>query len=248
MDGIAVFSRETVGASEQHPVTLKERRLLNTGNVVPPGYDAVIMIEDTWQNGDQYTIRKTAAPWQHIRPAGEELLILSLALPLGLPVSVSLNNLKFSPRTVSPGSMSFQSGWGWSRPGANWCPQAPAPPRARLSSSTRSWQRRCSKMPGPGAPGTPLSKMTRSRSAMRLKRRRQRTILSLSRQVHLPVPGDFTADVIAELARCWSMGSRSSRRKPGNNWPYSSETGAFGLPGNPPAALTVIREIIMPFL
>jgi putative molybdopterin biosynthesis protein len=49
MDGIAVASADTKGASEQHPVTLENVARVNTGNVVPPGYDAVIMIEDVWE-------------------------------------------------------------------------------------------------------------------------------------------------------------------------------------------------------
>ena len=44
-------ARETVGASEQHPVELENAIRVNTGNIVPPGYDAVIMIEDAWRTG-----------------------------------------------------------------------------------------------------------------------------------------------------------------------------------------------------
>ena len=83
MDGIAVSSRETKGASEQHPVTPVNVVRVNTGNIVPTGYDAVIMIEDTWQDGDRYTIRKSAAPWQHVRPAGEDLAESEMVLPSG---------------------------------------------------------------------------------------------------------------------------------------------------------------------
>jgi putative molybdopterin biosynthesis protein len=73
MDGIAVVSADTKGASEQHPVTLGKAARVNTGNVVPPGYDAVIMIEDVWETEGVYTIRKAVSPWQHVRPAGEDL-------------------------------------------------------------------------------------------------------------------------------------------------------------------------------
>jgi putative molybdopterin biosynthesis protein len=37
MDGIAVVSAETRGASEQHPLTLSRAARVNTGNVVPTG-------------------------------------------------------------------------------------------------------------------------------------------------------------------------------------------------------------------
>lgn len=83
MDGIAVKSRDTIGASERSPITLEECARVNTGNIVPPVFDAVIMIEDTWQDGDRYQIRKSAVPWQHIRPVGEDIVENRLVLPRG---------------------------------------------------------------------------------------------------------------------------------------------------------------------
>ncbi len=83
MDGIAVKSRDTLDASDQSPVTLEECTLVNTGNIVPPSFDAVIMIEDTWQDGEKYLIRKSAAPGQHIRAAGEDIFENRLVLPRG---------------------------------------------------------------------------------------------------------------------------------------------------------------------
>ena len=62
MDGIAVVSADTRDASEQHPVTLARAARVNTGNVVPPEFDAVIMIEDVWETDGRYTIRKSARP------------------------------------------------------------------------------------------------------------------------------------------------------------------------------------------
>ena len=81
MDGIAVESRETRGAGEQHPITLKQAVRVNTGNVVPPQYDAVIMIEDVHVEHERFTIRKAAPPWQHVRPAGEDIGESEMALP-----------------------------------------------------------------------------------------------------------------------------------------------------------------------
>jgi putative molybdopterin biosynthesis protein len=83
MDGIAVRSRDTVGAADQTPVTIDHFARVNTGNIVPPEFDTVIMIEDTWEAGDRFQIRKSAAPWQHIRPAGEDIRENRLVLPCG---------------------------------------------------------------------------------------------------------------------------------------------------------------------
>jgi len=83
MDGIAVRSRDTIGASDQAPVTLETVVRVNTGNIVPPEFDAVVMIEDTWEAGEKFQIRKSAIPWQHIRPAGEDIRENRLVLPRG---------------------------------------------------------------------------------------------------------------------------------------------------------------------
>src|SRR5208337_4254759 len=83
MDGIAVKSRDTLGAGDQAALTLRDFARVNTGNVIPPGYDAVIMIEDTVEDGDAFRIRKAAAPGQHIRPAGEDIQKGRLVLPRG---------------------------------------------------------------------------------------------------------------------------------------------------------------------
>jgi putative molybdopterin biosynthesis protein len=83
MDGIAVRSRDTLGASDRNPVTLEHFARVNTGNIIPPEFDAVVMIEDTWEAGGKFQIRKSAVPWQHVRPAGEDVKENKLVLPRG---------------------------------------------------------------------------------------------------------------------------------------------------------------------
>jgi putative molybdopterin biosynthesis protein len=83
MDGIAVKSRDTFGATDQCPVTLDNVARVNTGNILPPQFDAVIMIEDTWESGGRFQIRKAAFPWQHVRPAGDDIREGRLVLPKG---------------------------------------------------------------------------------------------------------------------------------------------------------------------
>ncbi len=83
MDGISVKSRDTFGATDQCPVTLDNFARVNTGNILPPQFDAVIMIEDTWESGGRFQIRKAAAPWQHVRPAGDDIREGRLVLPKG---------------------------------------------------------------------------------------------------------------------------------------------------------------------
>ena len=79
--GLRYLSEETFGATEQRPVTLREAQRVNTGNLLPPWSDAVIMIEDVRVDGDRFTIRKPAAPWQHVRPVGEDIGETEMILP-----------------------------------------------------------------------------------------------------------------------------------------------------------------------
>ncbi|NMC27335.1 MAG: molybdopterin biosynthesis protein, partial [Syntrophomonadaceae bacterium] len=83
MDGIAVKAAATFAATETNPVTLPMAEVLvvDTGDYVPPEYDAVIMIEDVNTSGDQVTLIKPAVPWQHIRSIGEDLVEQDMIVP-----------------------------------------------------------------------------------------------------------------------------------------------------------------------
>lgn len=84
MDGVAVCARDTFGATETTPVTLHPEQftLLDTGDPVPEGRDAVIMVEDLVKNEDgSITIHAAAAPWQHIRQTGEDVCAGEMILP-----------------------------------------------------------------------------------------------------------------------------------------------------------------------
>ncbi|HON81690.1 MAG TPA: substrate-binding domain-containing protein [Methanoregulaceae archaeon] len=83
MDGIAVRSADTAGAMDRHPVTLEHFQRVNTGQVIPQGFDAVIMIEDVWVSDGTCKVRKSAFPGQFIRPAGEDIRKGELVLPRG---------------------------------------------------------------------------------------------------------------------------------------------------------------------
>jgi len=81
-DGFAVVSSETAEASAANSVRLKNPCRVNTGNTIPPGYDAVVMIEDVTEDGGWYT-GKAVPPGEHIHPAGSEIRQGDLILPAG---------------------------------------------------------------------------------------------------------------------------------------------------------------------
>lgn len=85
MDGIMVLSAHTSGASEATPVDLelgKDYQIVDTGDPVSPQYDAVIMAEDLieLENG-KLRILASVAPWEHIRPIGEDIVAGEMILP-----------------------------------------------------------------------------------------------------------------------------------------------------------------------
>ena len=92
MDGIAVNARDTFGATETTPITLRTGQyiVLDTGDPIPEGTDAVIMVEDIVKNADgSVTIHAAAAPWQHIRQIGEDVCAGEMILPSFVPISPS---------------------------------------------------------------------------------------------------------------------------------------------------------------
>jgi len=87
MDGIGVRFQDTIGASETTPVRLKldnQFCWVNTGNVLPSKFNAVIMIEDV-QPVDDFTVEIIApvTPWKHVRTIGEDIVATELILPAG---------------------------------------------------------------------------------------------------------------------------------------------------------------------
>jgi putative molybdopterin biosynthesis protein len=86
MDGIAVRAADTVGASESTPVHLApgDYVVLDTGDPVPEGFDAVVMREHVHYDADgRAEVRGAVAPYQHVRSIGEDVSATELLLPEG---------------------------------------------------------------------------------------------------------------------------------------------------------------------
>lgn len=90
MDGIAVSASSTFGASETTPVRLTlgtDAELIDTGEPVPGAFDAVIMVEDLNEvEPGVFEIIQPAAPWQHVRPLGEDIVKSELVLGAGVRI------------------------------------------------------------------------------------------------------------------------------------------------------------------
>lgn len=85
MDGYAVRAAETINASETQPLTLTipdQAVPVNTGDILPAGMDAVIMIENIQPFEDRIAITASVTPWQNIRMVGEDMVATELVLPI----------------------------------------------------------------------------------------------------------------------------------------------------------------------
>ena len=85
MDGFAVFHEGTLGADLSRPLVLKkgdDAAAVNTGDVLPHGTDAVIMVEDAEVSEDAITIRKPVYLWQNTRMVGEDVIEGDMLLPV----------------------------------------------------------------------------------------------------------------------------------------------------------------------
>jgi molybdopterin molybdotransferase len=101
MDGFAVRSADTHGASEQSPAYLelagdvptgivptvgvlpRQAVRIHTGAMIPAGADAVVMVEDTNLVGGEVEVVAAAAPGENVLTAGEDVERGSIAVPAG---------------------------------------------------------------------------------------------------------------------------------------------------------------------
>ncbi|MDQ2072591.1 molybdopterin biosynthesis protein [Haloarcula sp. H-GB4] len=105
MDGYAVHARDTFGADEADPVTLSvagevhageepdvtvepgSLAEISTGAVMPPGADAVVMVERTTETDDGVEIRTSVAPGDNVMLAGADIAAGARALGPGTRIT-----------------------------------------------------------------------------------------------------------------------------------------------------------------
>jgi len=87
MDGAAIRSDDSTGASETSPVRLRigeQAQWIDTGDPLPSGFNAVVMMEHIQPVEEGVIeIMSPVAPWQHVRLMGEDIIASELLLPEG---------------------------------------------------------------------------------------------------------------------------------------------------------------------
>lgn len=86
MDGVAVRAEDTFGASERSPRRLyldRDAVVVDTGDPLPKGYNAVVMIEEVnFPEEGMVEVYSAAVPWQHVRLPGEDITAGEMLLPV----------------------------------------------------------------------------------------------------------------------------------------------------------------------
>jgi len=245
MDGIAVRSAETHGASETRPIVLTDAVRVNTGNLVPSEYDAVVMIEDVWLGEGTWTIRKPAAPWQHVRPVGEDIGESEMILPslhqirpheIGALAAYGVTEvevLAFTAGIIPTGSELVPAG---TRPGPGQAVESNSLMAAAHLRSLGVTARRY-----PIVPDEP----DQIRAAIE-KGIRENDLLIVSAGSSAGTR-DFTASLIAERGEVLVHGVGIKPAKPVIIGEIEGKP-VIGMPGYPLAAYTILREVVTPLI
>ena len=85
MDGVAVRAADTLGAGETTPLYLDPDTydVVDTGDPMPDGRDAVVMRAHVHYSGGSAELRTAVPPYQHVRSIGEDVSTAELLLPEG---------------------------------------------------------------------------------------------------------------------------------------------------------------------
>ncbi|MDN7024593.1 molybdopterin molybdenumtransferase MoeA [Methanoculleus sp. FWC-SCC1] len=246
-DGIAVRSGDTSGASARHPVAVPGAVRVNTGNDVPAGYDAVVMIEDVRQDttSGAWIADQPAAPWQYVRRCGEEIRKGDLILPAGHRVGRydigALTTYGIAEITVDAARI------GLIPTGSEVVPLGTLPGPGQVIESNVAvasvWLTE--------AGATPVRYPIVPDDPDRIKRAietgvRENDLVLISAGSSAGTR-DYTASALTDLGEVLVHGIAI---KPGRTALVGkvSEKPVIGLPGNPAAALAVLRELVLPLL
>jgi putative molybdopterin biosynthesis protein len=91
MDGYAVSFEAALDADLASPVVLvkgKDAVLVNTGDPLPRGMNAVIMVEEVEERDREIIVRKPASLWQHVRLTGEDIIEGDMLFPVNFRLGI----------------------------------------------------------------------------------------------------------------------------------------------------------------
>lgn len=244
-DGFAVVSGETRGAGERTPVRLQNPHRVNTGNAIPPGCDAVVMIEDIIGEDGAWSTRKAVVPGEQVHPAGAEIRQGEMILPAGhrirpcdIGALLSYGIAEVDVWTVKIGLIPT---------GSELVPAGKLPgPGEVIESNTAvaaAW------LAEAGASPTRYGIVRDDPAMLRqaiAKGVRENDLLMISAGSSAGTR-DFTAGIIGDLGEVLVHGIAMKPGRPAIVGRIDGKP-VIGMPGYPIAALTTVRELALPLL
>lgn len=243
MDGYAVSAEDFADASDRNPVRLQNEIWVNTGNSIPPEYNAVIAVEDVYSDNGNLFTRNTVLQWQNIRKMGSEIQKERMILPSGhcirkydiAPLVTygisSVDVASISVGLIPTGSELVSSG------------TIPGPGQVVESNTVMAdvWLSEigvtCRRYPITG--DQPESIKTAIEEAVV---ENDLVIISAGTSAG---SRDYTARILAEIGEILVHGIAMIPGKPTIISRVSGKP-VIGLPGSPQAAQTVLRELVIP--
>lgn len=250
MDGVAVRAQATFGASETSPRRLKlgeEAIEVDTGDPLPEGCDAVIMVEDLhFLKEGAVEIIAPAVPWQNVRPLGEDVVASELLFParyylrpydLAALLTSGISKVSVYPR---PRLALLPTGTEVVPPGSNLLPGNVIESNSYLLGALLE-----------EIGGMPVFREIVPDDYARLKEALLQA-LEVAEGVAVIAGSsagreDFTAKVIAELGEVYVHGVATKPGKP-VVLGYVREKPVFGVPGYPVSAALAFELFVAPFI
>jgi molybdenum cofactor synthesis domain-containing protein len=263
MDGVAVRAADTGAATAERPVALSlvgdvytghsasvevgpgQCAGIATGAPLPPGADAVVMVEDTSREGDRVTVCRAATPRQHVGRAGSDLVAGEMAATagtllsparIGVAAALGLDALDVYAR---PRVAILSTGDEIVAPGGR-----PGP--AQIFDSNTAALSAAVRLHGGEPVVAPRTGDDRLALAHAFSRCLDEDLILFSGGTSVG-ERDYLLDVIAEAGTIHFEGLRL---KPGKPTVFATVSGrpVFGMPGNPVSCLTNAYLLVAPLL
>jgi putative molybdopterin biosynthesis protein len=244
-DGFAVVSSETPGAGHGRDVPLRTFHRVNTGNPVPPGHDAVIMIEDIVGEDGAWRTRKTVFPGEHIHPAGSEIREGEMILPAGhrirpcdIGALLTYGITELEVRAVSVGLLPT---------GSELVPAGVRPGPGEVIESNTAAAAAWIAETGASSRRYPIARDDPEVLREAIARGIRENDLLLVSAGSSAGTRDFTAGVIGDLGEVFVHGIAMKPGKPSIIGKVDGKP-VIGVPGYPIAAMAAVRELLLPLL
>lgn len=248
MDGIATCFNYTLEADVNNPVTLETGmfEVVDTGDPINPPFDCVIMIEDVVECESGYIIRKSAVPYQHVRPIGEDIQFGEMIVPRKrLITPIEMSSLLAANITKLEVYKTLTVGIIPTGDEIVELSEDSIPKRGELL-DFNSWTFKAM-VESYGALGVRYDIVKDSKEDLK------KAVLKASEECDIVIlnagsskgRGDFAGDIVGELGQLFFHGLSIKPGKP-TSLGIVNGTPIFGVPGYPVSAFFVIESLLKP--